>query len=82
MRVKKERGNVPRILVGQIRLTKAPTVKVLIRNGNHTLGESEALLDYGADISLADLNFFKENGFAEKRFEKANGSNNLACKSK
>ena len=57
MKVKKEGGNIPRIFVGQIRLTKAPTVKVLIRNGGHTLGESEALLDYGADISIADLNF-------------------------
>ena len=56
------RIKVPRIAVGQIHLSKAPTVKVLIRNGNHTLGESEAVLDYGADISLADLNFLKKMG--------------------
>ena len=62
MKVKQKGGNVPRILVGQIRLTKAPTVKVLIRNENHTLREAEALLDYGADISIADLNFLKRMG--------------------
>ena len=70
MKVKKEGGNVPRILVGQIRLTKAPTVKVLIRNGNHTLRESEALLDYGADISVADLNFLKRVGLRKKDLKK------------
>ena len=32
MKVTKEEGHVPRIIVGQIRLTKAPTVKVIVRN--------------------------------------------------
>lgn len=57
MKVTKERGHAPRILFGQIRLTKAPTVKVIVRNENRTLVESEAPLDYGAHISLGDLNF-------------------------
>ena len=78
MKVKKERGNVPRILVGQIRLTKAPTVKVPIRIENHALGQTEALLDYGADISIADLNFLKRMGLLKE----ANGSIYLGCKSK
>ena len=34
-------GNIPRIRAGQIRLTKAPNVEVLIRSENRTLGESE-----------------------------------------
>lgn len=50
MKVSKEGGHVRRIVVGQIHLTKAPAVKVQIRNKNRTLGESEALLDYEADI--------------------------------
>ena len=70
MKVKKEGGHIPRIVVGQIRLTKAPTVKVLIRNENRTLGESEALLDYGADISLGDLNFLKRMGLWKKDLKK------------
>ena len=45
-------------------------MKVLIRNGNHVLGESEALLDYGADISLADLNFLKRMGLRKKDLKK------------
>jgi len=57
MKLTKEGGNVPRIVVGQIHLSKAPTVKVQISNENRPLGQSEALLDYGADISLGDLNF-------------------------
>lgn len=39
---------------------KAPTDKILIKSGKRTLGESEALLDYGADISIADLYFLKQ----------------------
>ena len=70
MKVSKEGGNVPRILVRHIHLVKAPTVKVLIRNEHHTLGESEALLDYGADISLADLNFLKRMGLRKKDLKK------------
>ena len=70
MKVSKEGGNVPRILVRQIHLAKAPTVKVLIRHENHTLGESEALLDYGAEISLADLNFLKRMGLRKKNLKK------------
>ena len=57
MKLSKDGGQVPRIVVGQIHLSKAHTVKVQIRNKNCTLAESEALLDYGADISLGDLNF-------------------------
>ena len=66
MKVKKEGGHIPRILVGQVRLNKAPTVKVRIRNENCTLGESEALLDYGADISIGDLNFLKRRVCGKK----------------
>ena len=79
MKLSKEGGNVPRIVVGQIHLSKAPTVKVQIRNENRALGQTEALLDYGADISLGDFEFFEANGFMEKRFEKTNGSNYLGC---
>ena len=50
MKGKKEGGHITQILVGQIRLNTVPTVKVRIRNEHRTLGESEALLDYGADI--------------------------------
>ena len=82
MKLSKEGGNAPRIVVGQIHLSKAPTVKVQIRNKNRTLGETEALLDYEADISLGDLNFLKRIGLWKKRFEKTNGSNYLGCKSK
>lgn len=70
MKVTKEGGHVPRIVVGQIHLTKASTVKVLIRNENCTLGESEALLDYAADISLGELNFLKRMGFWKKDLKK------------
>ena len=66
MKVSKEGGHVPKIVVGQVHLSKALTVKVQIRNKNRTLGESEALLDYGADISLGDLNFLKEMGLRRK----------------
>ena len=66
MKIKKEGGNVPRIYVRQIHLAKAPTVKVLIRNENRTLGESEALRDYGADISIADLIFLKRMGLQKR----------------
>ena len=45
MKLLKEGGNVPRIVVGQIHLSKAPTVKVQIRNENRALGQTEALLD-------------------------------------
>ena len=45
-------------------------MKILIRNENRTLGESEALLDYGADISLADLNFLKRMGLRKKDLKK------------
>ena len=62
MKLSKEGGNVPRIVVGQIHLSKASTVKVQIRNENRALGQTEALLDYGADISLGDLNFLKQMG--------------------
>ena len=34
MKASKEGGHVPRIVVGQIHLAKAPTVKILIRNEN------------------------------------------------
>ena len=70
MKVSKGGGHVPRIVVGQVHLSKAPTVKVQIRNENRTLGESEALLDYGADISLADLNFLKRMGLQKKDLKK------------
>ena len=82
MKVTKEGGHVPRSVVGQIRLAKASTVKDLVKNKNRTLGKSEALLDYGADISLGELNFFEEDGFVEIRFEEAIGENYLGCKSK
>ena len=59
---KKEGGHIPRILVGQVRFSKAHTVKVRIRNENCTLGEAEALLGYGADTSIGDLNFLKRMG--------------------
>ena len=71
MRVSKEGGHVPRILVGQIRFAKAPTVTVLVRNENRTLGESEALLEYGADIYLEDLNFLKTVGLRKKYLKKS-----------
>ena len=45
-------------------------MKVLIRNGNNTLGESEALLDYRVDISLAHLNFLKRMGLRKKDLKK------------
>ena len=57
MKVSNQGGHVPRIVVEQIRLSNAPKVKFLVRNENRTLGESEALLGYGADISLGDLDF-------------------------
>ena len=69
MKVSKEGGHVPRNVVGQIHLTKAPSVNVLIRNRNRTLGYSEALLDYGDDILLADLNFLKRMGLRKKDFK-------------
>ena len=55
-----------RIFIGQIRLITVPTVKVVIRNENYTLGESEALLDYGKDISIAYLTFLKKIGLRKK----------------
>ena len=70
MKLSKEGGNVPRIVVGQIHLSKAPTVKVQIRNENRALGQTEALLDYGADISLGDLNFLKRMGLWKKDLKK------------
>ena len=70
MKVQKESGHILRILVGQICLNKAPTVKVRIRNETRTLGESEALLDYGADISIGDLNFLKRMGLRKQDLKK------------
>ena len=67
MKVVKEGGHVPRIVVGQTHLAKAPTVKVHIRNKNRTFG---ALLDNGADISLADLNFLKRMGLRKNDLKK------------
>ena len=62
MKVKKEGGYIPRILVGQVRLNKAPTVKVRIRNEKRTLGEVEALLNYNAYTSIEDFKFLTRVG--------------------
>ena len=60
---------MPRIVVRQVHLSKAPTVKVQIRNENRTLGQSEALLDYWADISLGDLKFLKRMDLRKKELK-------------
>ena len=62
-----------RISVNQVNIAKAPTVKVRIKNlnGTRTFGEAEALLDYGADVSIADMKFLKRMGLNKKDLKKS-----------
>ena len=47
--------------------SKAPRVKLDIANKlGRKLGTTEALLDYGADLSIADSSFLKQIGFDKK----------------
>ena len=53
--------------VNYIPWTKAPRVKLDITNKlGRKLGTTEALLDYGADLSIADSSFLKQIGIDKK----------------